>query len=50
MESFFGTLKKELVHHRKYRTRDEARRDIFDYGDLLRQRAFTFEPGVSIPG
>ena len=35
MESFFGTLKKELVHHRKYRTRDDARRDIFDYIEIF---------------
>ena len=38
MESFFGTLKKELVHHRKYRTRDEARRDIFDYIEIFYNR------------
>jgi transposase InsO family protein len=31
MESFFGTLKAELVHHRQYRTRAEAKRDIFAY-------------------
>ena len=31
MESFFGTLKRELVHHRGYRTRDEARTDLFFY-------------------
>jgi len=31
MESFFGTLKSELVHHRVYRTRDEARTDLFFY-------------------
>ena len=24
MESFFGTLKKELIHHRRYRTREEG--------------------------
>jgi transposase InsO family protein len=30
-ESFFATLKKELVHHDKYRTRDEARASIFEY-------------------
>ena len=28
MESFFHTLKTELVHHRKYATRAEAQRDI----------------------
>lgn len=31
MESFFGTLKNELVHHRSYRTRAEARPDLFSY-------------------
>ncbi len=31
MESFWGTLKQELVHHRRYRTRQEAIRDITEY-------------------
>jgi len=31
LESFFSTLKRERVHHRRYRTRAEARTDIFDY-------------------
>lgn len=31
MESFFGTLKNEWVHHQKYRTRSQARTDIFSY-------------------
>jgi putative transposase len=31
MESFFHTLKTELVHHRRYVTRQEATRDIFAY-------------------
>ena len=31
MESFFGTLKTELVHHREYPDRDSARRDLFAY-------------------
>jgi putative transposase len=31
MESFFGTLKAERVHHCIYRTRDEARPDVFQY-------------------
>lgn len=30
-ESFFATLKKELVHRHKYRTREEARASIFEY-------------------
>ncbi len=31
MESFFSTLKIERVYRSRYRTRDEARADIFDY-------------------
>ena len=31
MESFFGTLKTELVHQRDYPDRDTARRDLFAY-------------------
>ena len=31
MESFFGTLKTELGHHREYPDRDSARRDLFAY-------------------
>jgi putative transposase len=31
MESFFGTLKTELVERRRYRTREEARQDIVWY-------------------
>jgi len=31
MESFFHTLKTELVHHRQYATRAEATRDVFAY-------------------
>ena len=31
MESFFGTLKKERVYRKEYRTRDIARADLFDY-------------------
>jgi putative transposase len=30
-ESFFGLLKRERVNRRQYRTRAEARADIFDY-------------------
>jgi transposase InsO family protein len=28
MESFWGTLKNELVHHRRFETREQARREI----------------------
>ncbi|SFF29510.1 Integrase core domain-containing protein [Methylobacterium sp. 13MFTsu3.1M2] len=40
MESFFHTLKVELVHQRQWATRDEARRDLFAYieGYYNRQR------------
>lgn len=31
MESFFSTLKIERCHRKVYRTRDEARADVFDY-------------------
>ena len=31
MESFFHTLKTELVHHRQYATRNEAECDLFAY-------------------
>ncbi len=30
-ESFFSTLKRERIHRRHYRTRDEARADIFQF-------------------
>jgi transposase InsO family protein len=38
MESFFGTLKNERVHHRVYRTRDEARSDLFYYIEAFYNR------------
>jgi putative transposase len=38
MESFFGTLKSELVHHRAYQTRDEARTDLFFYVEAFYNR------------
>ena len=31
MESFFHSLKVELVHQRSWATREEARRDLFGY-------------------
>ncbi|MBU0704862.1 MAG: IS3 family transposase, partial [Chloroflexi bacterium] len=38
MESFFGTLKSEWVNHHVYRTRDEARTDIFYYIEAFYNR------------
>lgn len=38
VESFFGTLKTELVHHRRYKSRSEAEREITEYIDLFYNR------------
>jgi putative transposase len=37
-ESFFGSLKKERVRKQIYRTRDQARADIFDYIEMFYNR------------
>ena len=38
MESFWGTLKQELVHHRHYRSRREAMADITEYIEIFYNR------------
>ena len=38
VESFFGTLKRERIDHRQYRTRDEATRDIVEYIEVFYNR------------
>jgi len=38
MESFWGTLKQELVHHRRYRSRQEAIREITEYIEIFYNR------------
>ena len=38
VESFFGTLKRELVYQRQYRTRSEAIQDIFEYIEVFYNR------------
>ncbi len=38
MESFFASLKKELVHHEKYATRAEARSSLFEYIEVFYNR------------
>jgi transposase InsO family protein len=38
MESFWGTLKQELVHHRHYASRQEAIRDITEYIEIFYNR------------
>jgi len=45
MESFWGTLKQELVHHRRYRTRHEAIRDITEYIEIFYRRQ-RLQPGL----
>lgn len=43
-ESFFGTLKTELVDHEDYRTRDEAKKSLFEYIEIFynRQRRHSY--------
>ena len=38
VESFFGTLKRELVYHRHYATREDATQDIFEYIEVFYNR------------
>ena len=38
MESFWGTLKQELVHHRRYHTRQEAIQEITEYIEIFYNR------------
>lgn len=38
MESFFATLKKELVYHERYETREAAKRSLFDYIEVFYNR------------
>ena len=38
IESFFGTLKTELVYHERYKTRTQARLSIFDYIETFYNR------------
>jgi len=43
-ESFFGSLKNELVYHEDYKTRAEARQSVFEYIEVFynRQRRHAF--------
>ena len=38
METFWGILKQELVHHRHYHTRQEAIAEITDYIEIFYNR------------
>ncbi len=33
--SFFNLLKRKRIRHRTYRTREEARQDVFDYIEMF---------------
>jgi hypothetical protein len=54
MESFWGTLKQELVHHRRYRTRSKILRTGGNsrhhrvYRDFLQPAAPTGQTGVPV--
>lgn len=43
-ESFFSTLKKELIYRKKFKTRSQARRDIFEFIEVFynRQRMHSY--------
>ena len=49
VESFFASLKRERVRRRKYRTREEARADVFDYIERFynRQRRHGYVGNIS---
>lgn len=38
MESFFATLKTELIHQQRYATREQARQSIFEYVEVFYNR------------
>jgi putative transposase len=38
MESFFGTLKTECLHHFKFKTRDQAKQVVFEYIEVFYNR------------
>jgi len=38
MESFWGSLKNELVHHRRFATREQARQEITEYIEVFYNR------------
>lgn len=50
VESFFGTLKRELIYQRQYRTREDATQDIFEYIEVFyNQRRRHSTPGYCSP-
>ena len=47
MESFFATLKKELVHHETYATHSEARHSLFEYIEVSTTESVGTRPWVT---
>ena len=43
-EGFFGKLKRERIHRRRYRTLAEARADVFDYIEQFRNPLIQRKP------
>lgn len=43
-ESFFSTLKKELIYHVRFETRQKARQEVFDFIEVFynRQRMHSY--------
>jgi len=35
VESFFNLLKRERIRRKKYKTREEARQDVFDFNEFF---------------
>lgn len=48
-ESFFSSLKEELIHRQSWATRAQARRAIVDYIEVFYNRR-RFLAGISLPG
>jgi Integrase core domain len=46
MESFFSSLKVERVARKTYRTRDQAKADVFDYIERLKANQLDFDVGL----
>ena len=46
VESFFGTLKRELVYHRHYATREDKRPDILESIEVLSNRRRVTRPSA----
>jgi hypothetical protein len=49
MESFFHTLKTELVMHCDYKTRDQARASLFDYMEVFYKLEISRPTPRSVP-